>query len=85
MANDIKKARSGNPFVFFTAIIFVAVCVVGGIFYLLPEFVHPFTTDTIDGHYAHATFAGGFFLAAILGLIIMRFSRPPSGDGTTIS
>ena len=85
MANDPATARSGNAFVFFTAIVFVAVCVVGGIFYLLPGFVHPFTPDTADQHYAHATIAGGFFVAAVLGLIVMRFSRPPTGDGTTIS
>ena len=85
MANDIKKARLGNVFVFLTAIVFVAVCVIGGIFYLLPGFVHPFTPDTPDLHYAHLTIAVGFFLAAVLGLIVMRLSRPPSGDGTLIS
>jgi hypothetical protein len=84
MAQKTSRPRTGNAVVFFTAILFVAVFVVGGVFYLIPGFVHPFTSDTAAAHYAHATFAGGFFLAAIVGLVIVRGSRPPPSDETTI-
>lgn len=84
MAREPSAPRAGNPFFFYIAIIFVTVCVAGGIFYLLPGFVHPFSTDTTDMHYAHATIAAGFFVAAILGLVVVRASRPPPSDGTTI-
>ncbi len=84
MASGSSARRTGNPFFFFAGIVFVAICVLGGIFYLIPGFYHPFSNDAAGNTYAHAKIAGGFFLAAVLGLIVVRASRPPSNDGTTI-
>jgi hypothetical protein len=84
MASEPSARRGGNAFLFYLGIIFVALCVAGGIYYLLPGVYHPFSTDTTSQHYAHATQAGALFVLAVLGLIVVRANRPPSSDGTTI-
>jgi hypothetical protein len=84
MASDPSARRTGNPVIFFGAIIFVALCAAAGLFYLLPQFVHPFTPDTVAAHYPHVTIAAGCFIVALLGLIVVRASRPPPNDGTII-
>lgn len=84
MASKSSPRRTGNPPLFFAAIIFVVLCAAGGLFYLLPQFVHPFTVDTVAVHTPHVTIAAGFFVAAVLGLIVVRANRPPPNDGTII-
>jgi hypothetical protein len=84
MASDPSARRTGNPVLFFGSIIFVAICAAGGLFYLLPQFVHPFTADTVAVHTPHVTIAAAFFVVAVLGLIVVRANRPPPNDGTII-
>jgi hypothetical protein len=84
MASGSSSRRKGNAFFFFAGIVFVALCVLGGIFYLIPGFYHPFSSDTAGHTFAHATIAAGFFVAAVLGLIVVRVNRPPPGDEITI-
>ncbi len=79
MAKTSPPQPSGQPAVFIIAILFVALTVLGGIYYLLPGFQHPFTTDTATDHFAHAKFAVGFFVLAALGLILVRVTRPRGG------
>jgi predicted membrane channel-forming protein YqfA (hemolysin III family) len=81
MANTSPPKPAGQPIIFTLALIFVTACVAGGIYYLLPGFVHPFTTDDSRFHYAHARFAIGFFVLAALGLILLRITRPRGGGG----
>jgi hypothetical protein len=84
MASEPSARRGGNAFLFYLGIIFVALCVAGGIYYLLPGVYHPFSTDTATQHYAHAIPAAILFVLAVLGLLVVRANRPPSSDGTTI-
>ena len=69
-------SRQGNAFIYYVAIILVAAFVVGGLFYLIPDIYHPFSSDTPTVHYAHWKASLAFFGAAIIGLFIVRFSRP---------
>lgn len=82
MTKDAPAPRTGKPVVFTCAVIFVIICVALGIYYLLPGFYHPLTSDTATHTYAHLTYALGIFVCAVMGLIIMRLSRPGPNDGT---
>ncbi len=84
MARDPTARRGGNGFLYFLGIILVAIFVAGGIYYLLPGFYHPFTSDTSSQHYAHAIPAAISFVLAVLCLVVVRANRPPPSDGTTI-
>jgi uncharacterized membrane protein HdeD (DUF308 family) len=69
-------SRTGNGFIYYVALTFVAVCVVGGLFYLIPGVYHPFSTDTATQHYRHWKIAVAFFVVAIVGLFLARVTKP---------
>lgn len=82
MTKEAPQPRTGNPVIFACAVVFVIISVALGIFYLLPGFYHPFTSDTATQTYAHLSYAVGIFVVAILGMVVMRLTRPAPPDGT---
>jgi hypothetical protein len=77
-----SKTRAGNAALFIIAIVFVGLCVAGGIFFLIPGLYHPFTSDSATDTYAHFKPAVALFALALLGLIVVRATRPASRDLT---
>ncbi len=62
--------------IYYIAIVLVALCVIIGLYYLLPGVYHPFSTDTATNHYAHVKTSLGFFVGAVVCLGIARLARP---------
>jgi uncharacterized membrane protein HdeD (DUF308 family) len=68
--------RSGNSVIYYTAIVLVTLCVIIGVYYLLPGVYHPFSTDTATHYYAHWKTSLGFLAGAVVFLGIARFTKP---------
>lgn len=67
--------RQGNAPVFYLAIVFVALAVAAGLYFLIPGVPHPFYNESTDPH-AHFTIAAVLFVVAVVGLVVARITRP---------
>jgi hypothetical protein len=75
-----KPTKRGNAFFFGLTLLGVIVFAGAGLYYLVPNFYHPFTSDTPHQTYAHFTIAAGLFVGAVLCLILAGISRPGNSE-----
>jgi hypothetical protein len=63
---------------YYLAVVLTVLFAAIGVYYLVPGWYHPFSSDTLTQTHAHLTFAAIFLALALLSLITGRFSQPPN-------